>query len=228
MSLKDLVIARYNESLEWLEEIDLNIFRRIFIYNKGSDLPEIPFLKNYNYEVIQLPNVGRESHTYLYHIVYNYDNLSNVTIFLHGSSYSNNYKWNKVIETINTTITINKSVFTASPEDLSSLYNFKLDEYSSSNKENYEKNNESKLLVCPERPFGVWYQKNFENISISAACYTAIFGVSKEDIHHRSLDSYKHLIKYVDHHSNPEVGHYFERSWLAVFHPVSQDCIFHF
>lgn len=221
----DLVIARYSESVDWLSKLELNKFRKIFIYNKGSDLPEIAFLKNYNYEIIKLPNVGREAHTYLYHIINNYNNLANVTIFLPGSCTMDN-KWDRSIETINKTITTNKSVFVATVIDLKDLYDFKIDEYRSTNKDNSNKNNESKLLECSERPFGKWYEKNFKNISIYSVCYNAIFAVSKEDIHHRSLDSYKNLIKYVDHHSNHEAAHYFERAWLAVFYPVSQDCIY--
>ena len=33
----------------------------------------------------RLPNVGRESHTYLHHIVANYDHLASVTVFTQGS-----------------------------------------------------------------------------------------------------------------------------------------------
>ena len=161
----------------------------------------------------------------LIYIINNYNNLANVTIFLPGSCTMDN-KWDRSIKTINRTIATNKSVFVASPANLKNLYDFKSDEYSSTNKDNFNKNNESKLLKCFERPFGKWYKKNFKNISIYSVCYNAIFAVSKKDIHHRSLDSYKKLIKYVDHHSNHEAAHYFERAWLAVFYPVSPDCIY--
>jgi hypothetical protein len=37
---------------------------------------------------------------------------------------------------------------------------------------------------------------------------------------------YKELLDHFPQHSNPEVGHYFERVWLAIFHPVPKKCIF--
>ena len=68
MITTEIVIARYNEDLSWLNKIDKNI--KITIYNKGNN--------NINFPFIQLPNIGRESHTYLYHIINNYDNLADI------------------------------------------------------------------------------------------------------------------------------------------------------
>jgi hypothetical protein len=72
----EIVIARYNEDLSWLKKLPKSI--KITIYNKGNDNIEYPFIK--------LPNIGRESHTYLYHIINNYDKLADQTIFCQGDS----------------------------------------------------------------------------------------------------------------------------------------------
>jgi hypothetical protein len=73
----DIIISRYNEDFShWYILKDY-----ITIYNKGNDIPEN--LKNI-FRIINLPNVGRESHTYLYHIVSNYNNLADKTIFFQG------------------------------------------------------------------------------------------------------------------------------------------------
>jgi len=77
----EIVIARYNEDLSWLKKIPKSI--KITIYNKGLDNIEISDIK---YNIIKLPNIGRESHTYLYHIINNYDNLAHKTIFCQGDS----------------------------------------------------------------------------------------------------------------------------------------------
>ena len=67
-----IVVARYNENINWLIP-----FKDIaLIYNKGNNNIDA----NY-FNIINLKNVGRESHTYLYHIVNNYDNLAKNTIF---------------------------------------------------------------------------------------------------------------------------------------------------
>lgn len=68
-----LVVARYNEDLSWLEKFQ---DKNVYIYNKGND--EIQ-------DSIKLPNIGREAHTYLTHIINNYDKLDDITIFSQGN-----------------------------------------------------------------------------------------------------------------------------------------------
>ena len=70
-----IVVSRFNEKVDWLLPYkDITI-----IYNKGE---YVKILQNFNY--IELENIGRESHTYLYHIINNYNNLSDKTIFFQG------------------------------------------------------------------------------------------------------------------------------------------------
>ena len=73
---KNLIIARYDEDLRWLKKYKN---WKITVYNKGEKLTDNKFLK-----VINLENKGRESHTWLYHIVKNYNNLDDINIFLQG------------------------------------------------------------------------------------------------------------------------------------------------
>ena len=74
----EIVVARYKENLDWLKKIKKSKDIKITVYNKGpSDI---------SINAIQLPNIGRESHTYLYHIINNYDNLADQTIFCQGDS----------------------------------------------------------------------------------------------------------------------------------------------
>jgi hypothetical protein len=65
----EIVVARYNEPLEWTREF------RTTIYNKGPPC---------NYNTIPMPNVGREGHTYYSHIYNNYYTLADTTVFLQG------------------------------------------------------------------------------------------------------------------------------------------------
>ena len=220
----DIVISRYNENIDWLYNYNLDNFNTIYIYNKGNT-----FNNKFgnNVVVISLPNVGRENHTYLYHIISNYNNLADVTIFLPGSS-DMPIKWSRVDKTIKKVLQTKKSVFYVQhyKNVKNELYDFKLNDYKSTNYSNSAINPESKLQLCPERPFGVWYEKNFGNVIINGTIYGCMFAVSKNDIFHRSLNFYKTLIKYLDNHSNPEAGHYFERAHLAIFYPINNNCIY--
>jgi len=72
--LLEIVIARYQEDLQWSANIGLPTL----VYNKGPEpLPG----------AIQLPNTGREAHTYLHHIVSRYDQLADCTLFLQGNPF---------------------------------------------------------------------------------------------------------------------------------------------
>lgn len=66
-----VLVARYNEDVDWCLE-----FPHI-IYNKGETMEG----------TIPLPNIGREAHTFLYHIVNNYDDLDDYTIFCQGNPF---------------------------------------------------------------------------------------------------------------------------------------------
>lgn len=79
-----IVVARYKEDVKWLNEFDSPEYK-IYLYNKGNLLNKQDLPKN----VIQisLPNTGRESHTYLYHIINNYHKLSTYTVFLQGNPF---------------------------------------------------------------------------------------------------------------------------------------------
>jgi len=70
-----IVVARYNEDLS----IYLPLKDYCVIYNKGNDDIQKDFSN-----VIKLQNVGREGGTYITHIINNYDNLDDYTIFIQG------------------------------------------------------------------------------------------------------------------------------------------------
>ena len=71
------------------------------------------------------------------------------------------------------------------------------------------------------RPFGKWYKYNFDNIIVNFVCYWGIFSLDKRDIIQHPINRYINLINQLNSSSNPEVGHYIERSWAAIFHPMN-------
>jgi hypothetical protein len=71
----ELVIARHREDLRWLKRVPRSM--RATVYNKGED----------GQQGEPLPNIGREAHTYLHHIVRHYDDLADVTVFCQGKPF---------------------------------------------------------------------------------------------------------------------------------------------
>lgn len=198
-----LVIARYNEDVDWAKDYN-NI-----IYNKqsGDNL---------------LPNVGREAHTYLYHIINNYDNLDDITIFLQGDPF-----------------------FHIDKKELSDVYHGFKGQFRSLGKkgtDNIEKfsdcikyaffsedgvvipsdkttNIENYVLQVPEIQYDKAIQSMFILPKEIEYAFAAQFGVKKEAIRNRSLDWYKKVIKLVDCCNAPIGAHFFERFWQYVFQP---------
>jgi hypothetical protein len=68
-----VIVARYNENIEWVQKIKYDTI----IFNKNKN--ESHLFEN------NLPNVGREGHTFFSYIVNNYEYLPEYLAFLQGS-----------------------------------------------------------------------------------------------------------------------------------------------
>jgi hypothetical protein len=213
----EIVVARYNEDLSWTKEYPFNQFKYT-IYNKGSN---DNFTKPSLYREFQLPNVGKCDHTYLYHIVNNYSTLAPITIFLPGSL-KIYYKKAVAIKLINHILSCNNAVFlgfeTSNIKD--TFKKFCLDNWSSTSNINKTGNNNLDLEKALLRPYGKWYNHFFKNTIVKHYCFMGIFSINKLDVIKHDISRYIQLLNCVSFHSNPEVGHYIERSWAAIFHPL--------
>jgi hypothetical protein len=214
----EIVVSRYNEKLEWLDEYPFNQFTYT-VYNKGINQE---FNKTNVLQIIDLPNVGRCDHTYIYHIVNNYNNLAPITVFFPGSIDGMEMKKNNAIKILESIKKYKTAIFLGRRVNNLKTYfkNFTLDEWNCTNSENNSLNPESKLSPAMLRPFGKWYNYHFGNIIVKYYCIHGILSIHKLDIIKQPFIRYQQLLGALDKHSNPEVGHYIERSWAALFHPL--------
>ena len=198
MSSYKIVVARYNENIEWLN----SLMNNCVIYNKGNNLG----LSN----EIMLENVGREAETYLHYIIDNYHNLHDVVIFTQGniSDHRGSNNSNILLKYANDALLYGKSI--CSRDNCPANWN-------SINDNNYYlhdnyKNNE-------RISFGEWFTRNVSPVYPKPLLlyWNAIFAVKKELILNRPLEYYKKLILEVNHHVNPAEGHFFERAWFYIF-----------
>lgn len=213
-----IIVSRYNETLDWTLEYPFNLFKYI-VYNKGLNQD---FIKDNVNQIINLPNVGRCDHTYLYHIVTNFNNLADITVFFPGSIGSMYHKKNNAIKILKHILKHKTAVFlgTYTPSVKNTFNNFILDYWTCSDPVNSNLNPEN--ILCPAiiRPFGNWFQYHFDNIIVNYYCIHGILSIHKLDILKHPISRYKKLLAAVERHSNPEVGHYIERAWAAIFHPI--------
>lgn len=112
-----ILIAKYNEDVSWLNDLKFPYI----IYDKSKDIP----------------NVGRESETYLRYIIENYNNLPDIVVFLQGNPFdhlkirSTNYINDEIQTHINSdcVIPLNNfyhechNVFTRTRESYNALFN---------------------------------------------------------------------------------------------------------
>lgn len=194
-----IIVSRYNEDLSWLLPFkDISI-----IYNKG---PFHPLLNNFN--VINLPNYGRESNTYLNYIIENYNNLPEYNIFFQGKifdhsplsieDYFKENDFNGYIRYIEMNI-LKKNIrhFGKWKENINSMRTSNLTVYDWLNK---------------------YVELDISNQEYAGIVWGANFSVSKKLIQEKPVDFYKYLLRFVNYHFNPEEGHFFERSWNLIFH----------
>jgi hypothetical protein len=215
----EIIVARYNENLNWILESPFNEFNYT-VYNKGDNNN---FEKTGVNKIINLPNVGRCDHTFLYHISKNYASLADITIFFPGSI-NIPHKKSRAIDILNRIKCLNykRAVFIGqyTPNVRTLFSTFTLDKWSATDPQNFVKNSESTLQKSPIRPYGKWFLYNFGRISPQIVCMNGIFSIDRRDILKYPIFRYNKLVKQLSTHSNPEVGHYVERSWSAIFYPL--------
>lgn len=246
------VVARFKEDLKWTCNLPFSLsndepmnsrilnsppLRPVFdlwTYNKGCSDNEPPLKITCDSEELKmkkrticLPNVGRCDHTFLYYIVTEYDDLPDLSIFLPASS-NDPHKQERKKQVITHALVSRDTVMHGFRYSLEECKDFSLDEWKATNSSNQEHNPESKLLPASPRPFGTWFEKYIGlDRPIRAFTYFGIFAVHRRHILQHPKSFYENLLSTVDHHSNPEAGHYLERSWSAIFWPYPESCLYY-
>lgn len=188
-----IIIARYNENIEWTQRLSADI--DILVYNKGDELT------NHAGKIIDLPNVGREGHTYYKYIYDNYDNLDDYTIFLQGNPFEHSPS---IVYTINNLQKCEsfecEFAFISERVLCTSLSGCPYDIYMD-------------IKPIYEYLFGEITDKN----QVIQFAQGAQFIVSKRAILSRSREFYKKIIELLEKERNPYEGFIIERLHRVIF-----------
>ena len=210
MSYK-IIVSRYNENIDWLSPEMHNCI----IYNKGDSLG----ISN----EIMLPNVGRESETYLHYIITNYDNLSDVVIFTQGNI-SDHIKGGYYVSSYINYLLHFKNDAIAHKKSRPTIINYHNKNDCGPFSKNWNITNGCYYLQDNYKnnvhiSFSEWFMRNIQPTYPEPlnVYHFGIFAVKKELILKKSLEYYKGLILEVNHHIDPAEGHFFERSWYYIF-----------
>ncbi len=218
----ECVIARYNESINWINMPQFDNVSKFIIYNKGTKL-NIPL--RHNAIEISIPNVGKCDHTFLYHIINNYNNLADITLFASGRA-DDSRKGPKIIKTMNLINETHNSVFIGHPNIIpDDMYNFTIDKWISTNPENQVgEGTIAETNPAIIRPFGKWFNNYWPNKKINIFVVQSTFAVHKQHICQHPISYYTQFYEQLNDSINPEAGHFIERSWGMIFSPFPNRC----
>jgi len=181
-----VIIARYNEDLTWVAGLKLSYT----VYNKGFDNISLPSIK--------LPNIGRESDTFLHYIIENYNSLPDTLVFLQGDPFPHCEDLFNILERSHSTDTVLPIGTGLIPNDL--------------NEVPQDHRDGLKIIVDATKTHS--YYENF-----TTPQYKYVHGaqhiVPKKFINNKSLEFWKKL-----HEANAQtkLGAYvMERMWLYIF-----------
>jgi hypothetical protein len=216
----NIIVARYNEDLKWTLKEPFNKFKYI-VYNKGTNEN---FEKSHVSKIIKLENVGREFHTYLYHITENYNDLADINIFLPGSL-EIDIK-NSIAKRMLSKIIKYNEAFIISPYIPyinKVFYNYKFDYYKNTSSFNDDKNR-NKVYESELRPYGVWHN-NYLKEDFHYLSQFGIFSLNKNDIIKNPLTKYKMFLTQLSKSINPEEGFFCEISVYILFAPFKNTVV---
>ncbi|KAL2868758.1 uncharacterized protein BJX67DRAFT_36521 [Aspergillus lucknowensis] len=223
--LLGIVVARYNEPLDQWADLAPNVY----LYAK-YDTPQandtVPHSSFRSYEL--LPNLGREGQTYCYHLYTNYDDLQPIMIFSQADPFD------LIAPETNTTQQMVEQALAPPEPDFYPVTVFNYDLVH--NLSDWEKINwtdpaeaywitpsQLATLTYSPYPMSVFWRHLFheEHPDVVTALHGGTFAVRREAILRHPRDFYKRCLDefaYAGQNAtNPEVGHFMERSWLAVW-----------
>lgn len=202
MSTHRLIVSRFREDVSWAEA-----FGTYTVYNKGRD--DLPARIRAN--SVKLPNVGREAHTYIHHIVENYDRLEDIMIFSQGG-----YRAHMNVEPeefLRRALDLGDRGFSTN------LVNMK-GSVGSNSRDFVLHWHGVDLHTKEPYDLGGWWEKTTGEawVRSRSVYWTATLSVRREFILRRSRESYVRLLKTLDWCTNPMEAHFCERAWFNIFH----------
>ncbi len=206
MNLK--IIISYYSNLSWRAFVkDMLGFKynyKVIVYNKSK---KILSLSSSEIRVLPLENIGRESETYLTHIINNYDNLTDYTLFIQDDVNNHIMDNKKFIELCQEVMDRNEKFFLFPVSWRKGLKPIIRKVH----------NGHIKLPICPSND-AIFKMCEHLNINLPKVYKTetcAFFICHKDMIRSRSLDFYIKLREWLL--TDNRNGYVLEHSWKLVF-----------
>ena len=200
-------MACYREDLSWLRNVPAAW--QITIYDKSGEAKAPPLPRA---ALVSLPNVGREAHTYLHHIVTRYDDLAPRTVFCQGKPFDHAFDFHATLRRM----AAQKEITTAF-EPLGHLVD--TDSHDGARLfKTWSKNEDGHGLDMRGFHRALWDSDGPDLYTFRGG---AQFAVTRECIREQPRAFYERALAVSA--SYPEAAHCFERSWPLVLGLVNPD-----
>jgi hypothetical protein len=207
-----IVIAHYNESLDWLNPYAQNCN----VYSKGEPAKASQIYRHQQ----SLPNIGRESHTYLTYIVNNYSSLPPHLLFLQGNIHDIN-NGTPAHTSLPLSDLIDQTLALKPKSTLPIGLTHTFDSWSAiPYLPGWLQRRGATLKRSHLTPAQFWETITREPHPQSVRFVQgACFGVTREAIQRRPRSFWEGVLRYFEelNEVNPEEGHFMERFWWACF-----------
>lgn len=199
-----MVVAKYREDISWIHKTGMSAV----VYDKsGSNCAN------------SLPNVGRESHTYLHHIINNYPVFPEYSLFLQADPFPH-LSEGTTAESLTTTVL--KLISSNIPFKGLAYYSIKCDHWGRPHSLSKPENKGKWAGFGRDIPLGRVYGQLFFGpvpLQFHSRAPAGIFLVRKDRILCRPLKFYDHAMNIIlgDPDDRMNTGHAFERLWYLIF-----------
>ncbi|EHK47767.1 hypothetical protein TRIATDRAFT_44803 [Trichoderma atroviride IMI 206040] len=215
-----VVAARFQEDLvPWLP-----VANYTYVYDKGhipqsNDTVDHDAFRSY----VELPNIGREGHTHLYHIVNNWDTLEDYMVFSQAAPFD------LIGSVVNTTSKMVEVALQVHPGEVNPFDPTLFHDVDDWAKINWTDPKESiwmtaselkSLVFAPYTPAELWeFVLEEDHPPAIRAAHGGIFAVRRDTIKSRPREVYERALqRFVEANvTNPELGFMWERFWTPTF-----------
>jgi hypothetical protein len=237
----EIVIAHYEESLDWLTDLDIRIVFHVFIYHKGNStktMKDYHVPKNWEpsfYSWIPMQNVGRESHTIAHHCLLlkqgkinpNHTRSENVSLFVQGSLDERHQnlvyplsKWNQYLPSSGEIHYV-----CSHPGEMFNTPGMLIHHSKWKDEKSSGAMRSTKITI--EECYSFIFNRLYPRHTGIVVSYGNYFSVSNSRICEHSSNVYQRILQCLQDHVNPEEGHYLERFTRSLFAGLSiSDCSF--
>ena len=215
----ELVIARHNEALRWVLDVPAHI--RVVVYSKSRKALAPDVMQRID-KLERAPNVGREAHTYLTHIVNNYSSLAKITAFVQGNPRDHGFgtNWDTYFGIPKDTHSRSMKLATAASSRAHTNYT------NWGHLSRLRKGSRWSDVKFSKLTLSEWWMryisKDLPDRKAFRCSWGACFSVTDVCILKHTRKYYRKLLATVSSSDHPEEAHYLERAWAYIFPPTDR------